>query len=165
MPRDGLSGVVLLWSLALVAGQAWSHDLVFPLGSEIARSSGAGPLWRALATVPDLGWLVPLVAVALLAGVRRPRRALAAALAALVVALAFDAGWRADDPGAPHSIQARDRAVDSVHAHLTALPVEVSALAAPALVPVADTVARPSPLPRSAPIAPTPGRAPPLRSS
>ena len=163
MRRDGLSGVLLLWSLALVAGQVWSHDLVFPLA--IARSADAGPLWRALAAVPDLGWLVPLVAVVLLAGVRRPRRALAAALAALVVALAFDAGWRADDPGAPHSIQARDRAVDSVHSHLTALPVEVSALAAPALVPVGDAVARQSPLLRSASIAPAPGRAPPLRSS
>ena len=155
--------MLLLWSLALVAGQVWSHDLVFP--PEIARSSGAGPLWRALAAVPDLGWLVPLVAVALLAGVRRPRRALAAALTVLVVALAFDAGWRADDPGAPHSIQARDRAVDSVHAHLTALPVEVSALAAPALVPLGDAVARQSPLVRSASIAPAPGRAPPPRSS
>ena len=165
MRRDGLSGVFLLWSLALVAGQVWSHDLVFPLGPETARAAGAGPLWRALAAAPDFGWLVPIVAVALLAGVRRPRRALAAALAALVVALAFDAAWRPEDPSVPHSIQARDRAADSGHAHLSALPVEVSALAAPELTPLGLTAVRQLPLPRPASIAPASGRAPPSRSS
>lgn len=164
MRRDRLTGVLLVWSLALVAGQVWSHDLVFPLVPDAVRLSGAGPLWRALAAVPDLGWLAPVVVAALLAGVRRPRRALSAVLAALVVVLAFHAAWRAEDP-APHSIQARDRAVDSAHAHLSALPVEVSALGAPTLVRLDDASRRPSPLPRFASIAPAPGRAPPLRSA
>jgi hypothetical protein len=162
--RDRFSGVLLIWSLALLAGQVWSHDLVFPLVPGAARTSGAEPLWRALAAVPDLGWLAALVVVALLAGVRRPRRALSAVLAALVVALAFHAAWRAEDPS-PHSMHARDRAVDTAHAHLSALPVEVSAPGAPTLVALGDTIARPSPLSRSASIAPAPGRAPPFRSS
>jgi hypothetical protein len=156
--------VLLIWSLALFAGQVWSHDLVFPLVPDAMSQSGAGPLWRALAAVPDLGWLAAVVVAALLVGVRRPRRALSAVLAALVVALAFHAAWRAEDPS-PHSIQARDRAVDSAHAHLSALPVEASALGAPTLVPLGDTIAQRSLLPRSASIAPAPGRAPPFRSS
>ena len=157
-----LSGTFLLWSLALVAGQIWSHDLIFPLDADNGALLDAGPLWRALGAIPDLGWLAPGITAALLAGVRRPRRALAGVLAALVVALAFASAWRAGDP-APHSIVARDRAVDHGAAHLTALPVEVSAVAAPALVRLGEIAARPSALLRSASLAPASGRSPPLR--
>jgi len=163
--RGQFAGTFLLWALALVAGQIWSHDLIFPLEPDAVPVPSAGPLWRALAALPDLGWLAPGIAAALLAGARRPRRALAAVLAALVVALAFAGAWQAGELG-PHSIVARDRAVDSGAAHLTALPVEVSTVPAPPLVVQLGTVnARSSLLPRSALLAPAHGRAPPLRSA
>lgn len=164
MRRRELSGTFLLCALALVVGQLWAHDVVFPLAPEALALPGAGPLWRALAAVPDLGWLAPGIAVALIAGARRLRRALAVVLAVLVVAFAFEGARHAADL-TPHSIQARDRAVDSTGAPVVALPVEVSGHTAPDRVPLGDVAAWPSASAASASPGPAPSRAPPAHSA
>ena len=161
--RD-LCGTFLVCSLALAAGQIWAHDVVFPLDPAVLSLPATGPLWRALAALPDLGWLAPLIAAALLAGARRPRRALAVVLAVLLVAFAFEGARHAADL-TPHSIQARDRAADSAAAPVLALLIEVSGHAAPDPVLVADLAAWPARRPASAPSLPAPSRAPPSRSA
>lgn len=164
MRRREFPGTFLLWSLALVAGQLWAHDVVFPLVPEEISLPGAGPLWRALSAIPDLGWLVPAVAAALVAGVRRPRRVLALVLAVLVVAFAFEGARHATDL-TPHSIQVRDRAADSAGTPVVAVPAEVSDHSAPDRVRWGDVAAWPSALAASASPDPALSRAPPARSA
>jgi hypothetical protein len=114
--------VFLLWSLAIAAGQAWSHQVVFPVDSGLNALGSDGRVWRALVDTPDLGWLAATVAAVLLAAVRRPRRALSVALAAMLVALAFE-GSRQAVSSAPHSIQAHGRAGDVAAWHPVAMPI------------------------------------------
>jgi len=158
--RRQLPGTFLLCALALVAGQLWAHDVVFPVAPSGFHLHAAGPLWRALAAVPDLGWLAPALAAALVAAMRRPRRALAVLLAVLVVAFAFEGARRAADL-TPHSIHARDRASDPAGAPVVALFVESSAPAAPAPVPVGEVVGWAAAMAASASPAPAASRAPP----
>ncbi len=160
MRHRELSGTFLLCALALAAGQLWAHDVVFPVASSALHVPGADPLWRALAAIPDLGWLAPALAVALAAAPRRPRRALAVLLAVLVVAFAFEGARRAADL-APHSIHARDRASEPAGASVVALLVEASAPAAPEPVRLGDVAAWPAAIAASTSPSPADSRAPP----
>ena len=160
MRRPELSDTFLLCALALAAGQLWAHDVVFPVASSALHLPGTGPLWRALAAVPDLGWLAPALVVALAAALRRPRRALAVLLAVLVVAFAFEGARRAADL-TPHSIHARDRASEPAGTSVVSLLVETSAPAAPEPALLGDVAGWPAAIAASAPPAPADSRAPP----
>ena len=164
MRRRRLPDVLLLWALALGAGQAWAHQIVFPVEPGPRDAAAVGPVWRAMSAVPDLGWLAVFVAAALILGTRRPRRALVLVLAALVVVLAFEGSRQTvEDP--QHSIHARDRVVDGGTLQLVALPAESSAAADLELRP-AGQVAQPRSLVRApAPRLPARDRAPPSRTA
>ena len=152
--------VFLLWSLAIAAGQAWAHQVVFPVDPGLNALAPEGRTWRALVAAPDLGWLAVLLAAVLLVAVRRPRRALSLALAVMLVALAFE-GSRQAVSSAPHSIQAHGRAGDVAAWHPVVVPVEEESPAfrdGRAIGAVTDlTPSAPSERPRS----PARGRAPP----
>ena len=111
-----------MWSLAIAAGQAWAHQVVFPVDSGLSVLVAEGRIWRSLVDAPDLGWLAALVVAVLLAAVRRPRRALSLALAVVLVALAFEGSRQTVSP-APHSIQAHGRVGDIAAWHPVAVPV------------------------------------------
>jgi hypothetical protein len=152
-----------MWSLAIAAGQAWAHQMVFPVDSGLNALAAEGRIWRALVDAPDLGWLATLVGAVLLAAVRRPRRALSLAVAVMLVALAFE-GSRQAVSLAPHSIQAHGRAGDVAAWHPVAVPVGGESPTfrdGSATGDVAElTLSAPSERPRS----PARGRAPPPSS-
>ena len=163
MRRRRLPDLFLLWALAIGAGQAWAHQIFFPVEPAVRDAAASGPIWRAMSAAPDLGWLAGLVLAALILGTRRPRRALVLVLAALVVVLAFE-GARQTVEHSQQSIHARDRAVDGGALQLVALPVEATAAANLELRPAGEVGSRDSFVAASSSRRPARDRAPPLPS-